>query len=210
MKKISPGEYDLVVYTTAHAISGGQKPNEESLRAAKNIVDAGLRSENVEMGSLWGRVKKAAKVALPFLPVANQTQIAIKATKAIAAADKKRKKQNVSTPAPSASEFDLEPDIQTVSGTHYQWITVGEEERELASSGGMSEREALARRTMRAKSVPDLIYKAAVLQMARKISGQKFPDARSMAKAKMLTDARLASQGANVTIPGARPGRRTV
>lgn len=108
-------------------------------------------------------------------------------------------RQREAVPVDSADEQSLE--------------VLGTDEREIAMQGGAAELGAMRRMGccgMSGGSIPQPSYRAGIWQRAAKLAGGKTPGPREIFMAQRSVDRDLGRRGIAISIPGARPGRRTV
>lgn len=170
-----------------------------------------------ELGSFWSSVKtavtKAANVATPFMPFVGPTATLAPIAKNLLIPPRRAR-------PPEESQDD---NTQEVAGSFIGGEPISsaydDAEIELMRGEGMGTSELAAmwrRRGRRARphisvsgGIPHEIYRAAIVQRARRLAGGRQPMSKHFAAAQATVDRDLAQGGASVFIPGARPGRVT-
>jgi hypothetical protein len=177
-----------------------------------------------ECGSFWSRVKDAATSIAPLAPLFGPTAtVTVPIARGIA---------SKMSPKPASHDDDLQsitgfgPERTKVEDYEYIFGEPLTDEELVSGEGGSG--AAMWYRTRRrapapmaaaanryralivgADHVPHDIYRAAILQRARKISNRGAPTARNMRDAQASVDKDLRSLRVGVAIPGAQPGRVT-
>lgn len=216
-------DHMLLVASTAKALAHGKPVTAQHLMVADTLVRRSPKhalilikaSRKVGVSGLFDKLKKGLGIASKFAPVLSPTtSLAIQAMKYANA--RKTKPASISDQTTSA-------DVEHIMGV----ACCGEEEAALAASGGGAERDALMRRStirgsgkppfyfpafITAGAVPNDIYRATVWRRACLVSkkaGGGRPQAKDIMLAQKATDWDLRRKGISVSIPGAKPGRRT-
>lgn len=201
------------------SVMGGEAPVN---RFVNNVCErlSGIRGDDASScGSFWSAVKDAAtKVATtisPITPYLGPTaQIAMLAAKPIAS------KLTSPTVARRAPEKDDDESLASVVGELQRLpgdITYifGDDETLIEGAGGPELAAARRRHGGRRRhasisgAVPHELYRASIVQRARRLAGGATPGARHMMVAEASVKHDLAMNNLGVSIPGARPGRVT-
>lgn len=182
-----------------------------------------------------GFVSKNPQIVLPLVAGAVASPFLISAISAASkspqAVEEKAAKKPKDLPEGEAKAFSPETGKEedngvmgSVRGNFRGWDEKGafvgsgitEEEKELASSGGSTERAAMARvrggtSCMGGEiSVPHDKYRALIMKQASKLAGGKQPATKHFFVAKKAVDGALKENGISIQLPGAAPGRRTL
>lgn len=156
--------------------------------------------------NLLSKAKEHAGVVAPYAATAMFPGGSVAAPMAMQLL--KKAQQQHAASEESAPEEHGEDSLQSLAGC------CGEEELELARSGGLAERQSLQRRrgrvsTLGSEAIPHEMYRAAVWQRAKKMAGGGVPQAKHVFQAQRTVDRDLQRKGTSIRIPGARPGRVT-